>query len=138
MAREATFNFNGKEITFRALDLGKVRETTKVLVEGRCVYAINARGELFSTEVRGNNLYFGNKVTHYSLKMMSAAAALGVLDKATVDKLKAEHDRLDNLRARASYARDTLDAAESAGLTLTKGQLQKLKAQIAAVPKEDR
>ena len=70
---------------------GRIRNVTKILVEGHRTYALNDKGQLFASGVRGDRLIY--QQDKHSLSILDAAAKFGLLPKDAVKELLVVHKK---------------------------------------------
>lgn len=131
-------NVKGEIITIRAWP-SRPFAAVKVFGEGYTKCAMNAKGELFHSSVRGNG-YFSHPEGK-SLSALNDLATLGAFPKkrfvALLAKLEAARSRRRETLRLGSSATELLDAARETGLTLLPAQLKKLR-QLKAAGKRAR
>ncbi len=98
------------QLTVQGFREDRVRKVAKILTVGSHTYAVNDKGEMFASAVRGNSFIVHHN--HQTVGILDAAAKFGLLPAAAVKKLKAEHDRRSRISKQYWAARDLRDGAK--------------------------
>ena len=103
---------------------GRIRNVTKILLEGHRTFALNDKGQMFASGVRGDRLVMRHD--KHSLSILDAAAKFGLLSKTAVTETLLMHKRREMIYNRYWAGQNLISGADKLEVTLPVSVVRKI------------